>query len=180
MKHVQKDSLIIIMAKEPKPGLVKTRLTPSYTYHDAALIYEAMLVDTIRSLDWLRNEADIGITINSESNKVVYRQLGFQGDVFIQVPLSPFELAITTAFMKGFQDGYSYVFVIQSDGPPVPRGIIEQVLSLRSIYDLQVGPTLDGGFYLIGSNKFSDFFNIIDWSSTNIFEAVLYASKEKK
>ena len=141
---------VIVMAKRPRPGRTKTRLTPLMSPEDAAGLYEAMLLDTISILK-VRDDCTPIIAVDEPESAEwfsevapgvaqLYQGEGALGDRLNRVMTNAFEL------------GFSRVFAINSDGPDLPQSHLDD--ALRALdhpeTDLVFGPNVDGGYYLIG------------------------------
>lgn len=144
------DRAVIVMAKRPRPGKTKTRLTPAMTPEDAAGLYEAMLLDTISILS-VRDDCTPIIAVDEPESADWFAQAapgvaqllqgqGALGDRLNRVMTNAFDL------------GFSRVFAINSDGPDLPQSHLDD--ALRGLdhpeTDLVFGPNADGGYYLIG------------------------------
>jgi len=142
---------LIVMAKEPVPGAVKTRLCPPYTFDEAAELYRCFLLDTFDLVRRLREVAVI----------VAYSPLGAE-EAFRALAPNAFELLsqrghdlgerLNRAFEQLFSLGYEPVVAIGADSPTLPLDYIERAFELlaRGENDLIMGPSTDGGYYLIG------------------------------
>lgn len=144
------DRAVIVMAKRPRPGKTKTRLTPAMSPEDAAGLYEAMLRDTISILK-VRDDCTPIIAVDEPESAAWFSEFApgvaqlFQGEGALGDRLNR---VMTNAFELGF----SQVFAINSDGPDLPQSHLDD--ALRALdhpeTDLVFGPNVDGGYYLIG------------------------------
>ena len=144
------DRAVIVMAKRPRPGKTKTRLTPAMSPEDAAGLYEAMLHDTISILK-VRDDCTPIIAVDEPESADWFSEFApgvaqlFQGEGALGDRLNR---VMTNAFELGF----SRVFAINSDGPDLPQSHLDD--ALRALdhpeTDLVLGPNVDGGYYLIG------------------------------
>ncbi|MFQ5811675.1 MAG: TIGR04282 family arsenosugar biosynthesis glycosyltransferase [Anaerolineae bacterium] len=142
---------LIIMAKAPVPGQVKTRLCPPYTFEEAAELCRCFLLDTFDLVSRLW-----GITV-----AVAYFPAGAEG-IFRSMVSPAFQLLpqkgnnlgqrLNNAFEQLFSLGYGQVVAIGADSPTLPLSHIERAFELlaRADNDLVLGPSADGGYYLIG------------------------------
>ena len=79
---------------------------------------------------------------------------------------------ILFTFDQLFQQGYTRVIVIDSDTPTLPTAYLEQALSLIAAHqnDVVLGPTEDGGYYLIGLRQsHRELFERMPWSTSQVF-----------
>ena len=156
---------IALFAKAPVPGFVKTRLCPPLTHEDAARIARASLEDTARFLvpevpaSWtlfLDGEADPGLLgLAEEAGLPILPQRG-----------ATLGERLKAAFRELRSRGAGRVLAIGSDAPTLnPQRIHEAIESLE-ICDVALGPTEDGGYYLIGtSGEHERIFDEIPWGS---------------
>ena len=144
-------SAVAIMAKAPQPGQVKTRLCPPLSHSEAAQLYQAFLFDKIAQLNALPRVARV-ISYSPDEAKSVFQEL--TPSHFMLIPQRGDELGsrILFTFDQLFQQGYTQVLVIDSDTPTLPTAYLKQALRLIAAQqnDVVLGPTEDGGYYLIG------------------------------
>jgi len=160
-----REAAIALFAKAPVPGFVKTRLVPPLTHEDAARIARASLEDTARFLvpevpaSWtlfLDGDPDPGLRgLAEETGLPILPQRG-----------ATLGERLKAAFRELRARGASRVLAIGSDAPTLdPRRIHEAIESLE-ICDVALGPTEDGGYYLIGtSGEHEQIFDGIPWGS---------------
>lgn len=141
-------SALLVFAKEPAPGRVKTRLTPALNAADAAHLYEAFLEDQVAR--YARLPVDVRLY---ESGRV--------GDV-VAIPDAVAHFAqrgrglgerMLNAFADSFRAGYERLVIVGSDHPTLPTAFIELAFEmLEAPRSVVIGPAEDGGFYLLGMN----------------------------
>jgi len=166
---------LAVMAKAPKAGQVKTRLSPPLDSQQAAALNIAFLRDTIACLKEVEAAAEAKAVV---SYTPIGEEANFAGVVSDDVPLIPQRgegfgerLQCTTADL--FAAGFRAVCLIDSDSPTVPVGAyVEAVGRLLANEDCTVlGPSDDGGYYLIGVNaSHPRLFEGIDWSTAMVAE----------
>ncbi len=84
---------------------------------------------------------------------------------------------MANAFQARFAEGYERVVIIGSDSPSLPVDYIEQALSSEK--DLTIGPSTDGGYYLIGmSGKLVNVFEDVAWGSDAVLAQTLERVKK--
>lgn len=143
---------VAIMAKAPIPGEAKTRLIPALGAEHAARLQKAMLLDTVDLVGAaLGREAAISIVCPS----VLHQQL-----LQVIMPLSVHVIAHRGAdLMEGLDyalthhlaEGFEYVILLDGDSPTLPTSSLAAALRHLAEHDLVLGPTLDGGYYLLGA-----------------------------
>lgn len=174
---------LAVMAKAPKAGRVKTRLSPPLDSQQAAALNIAFLRDTIACLKEVETAAEANVII---SYTPVGEEANFAGIVPNDVPLvsqrgEGFGERLLHTTEDLFAAGFRAVCLIDSDSPTVPTGAyIEAVESLLTNEDCTVlGPSDDGGYYLIGVNALHPrLFEDIAWSTAIVAEQTLQRAQE--
>lgn len=143
------DRVLVIMAKAPRPGAVKTRLASSLSSEAVIALYRCLLDDTLalaRSLD------DVEVAImcpDSDVDELAH----FAGDrahvVAQQGPGLAAGLSSVFAHFPGERHRRTIAF--NSDSPHLPRSVLVGAFETLAVHDLVVGPTQDGGYYLVGA-----------------------------
>ena len=156
---------IALFAKAPLAGRVKTRLVPPLTHEDAARIARASLEDTARFIvpavpaTWtlfLDGDSDLALrALAEETGLAIVPQRGAGLGERLQA-----------AFRELRSRGANRVLAIGSDSPTLdPERILEAIEAL-AVCDVALGPTEDGGYYLIGtSGDHESIFHEIPWGS---------------
>jgi rSAM/selenodomain-associated transferase 1 len=174
---------LAVMAKAPKAGHVKTRLSPALYSHQAAALNIAFLRDTIACLQEVEAATEANAVI---SYTPAGEEANFAGIVPDDVPLLPqrgegFGERLQYTAEDLFAAGFSAVCLIDSDSPTVPTGAyLEAVGHLLTQQDCAVlGPSDDGGYYAIGVNaSHPRLFEDIAWSTAVVAEQTLQRAHE--
>ncbi len=141
---------LVVMAKAPRPGMVKTRLTPSLSIEAATELYRCLLNDTMALA---RSLSDVEVAILCPAPDVEELRRFARGAVEV-VPQKGEGLAagLTSVFAHFTARGRHRVVAFNSDSPHLPVSILERAFETLSAHDVVVGPTHDGGYYLVGAN----------------------------
>ncbi len=174
---------LAIMAKAPHPGKVKTRLSPPLTLDQAAAINTCFLRDTTANLASL---ADKGACAGVISYTPVGEEHLFEGLLPQGYRLLPqrgdgFGERLLTTAQDLLACGFSSVCLIDSDSPTVPREAFSMAVdALQRPGDrIVLGPSQDGGYYLIGMKQaHSAPFENITWSTPSVFAETVAAIQE--
>ena len=146
---MDKSTVIVIMAKQPRIGFTKTRLCPPFSPQQAADFYKALLLDT---LDLVGSIPDIqlAVAITPASGHDYFKKISPDGAIIVPVDGADIGecLAKTTDFL--FSAGFEHVIALNADGPSLPRDYLVQAVNLLNDADLVLGPGEDGGYYLVG------------------------------
>ena len=145
---------LVIMAKAPRPGEVKTRLASSLSPAAVAALYCCLLDDTLalaRSL----SDVEVAIMCPESDVKELAQLAGAQ--------LANNEASVVAQKGEGLAAGLTSVFAhfaegrqrrtiaFNSDSPHLPRSVLEDAFETLAAHDVVVGPTHDGGYYLVGA-----------------------------
>lgn len=139
---------LLVIAKRPRAGQTKTRLTPPLFSEQAATLYECFLRDTL----------DLARAVPEVTRFILYAPLD-QENYFKQ--LAPdFELLpqvgnglgerLDNALTHCLSGEFDQAVVINSDGPTLPAVHVTQAFILLNRVEVVLGPAEDGGYYLIG------------------------------
>jgi rSAM/selenodomain-associated transferase 1 len=152
MRSSGSDRVLVIMAKAPKPGSVKTRLGPSLSPKAVAAFYCCLLDDTLalaRSLGGV----EVAIMCPDSDVNELTQLTGDEASIVAQKG-EGLAAALTSVFAH-FSEGHQRrTIAFNSDSPHLPRSVLEDAFETLAAHDLVVGPTYDGGYYLVGAKAF--------------------------
>lgn len=164
---------VAIMAKQPVPGRTKTRLSPPLSASEAAALYEAMLNDTIRLVAGVAG-TQLVVAVTPASSLATWRPHLPAGAMLLGIDGPDLgaclDLTITTLLGAGF----SRVIALNSDGPTLPASRIASACALLDDHEAVVGPSDDGGYYLIGLKQPQpSLFSGMPWSTADVLPITL-------
>lgn len=159
---------LIVFGRVPIPGKVKTRLTPFLSEKEAAELYGAFVHDTLERLETL--SIDIRLYL-AEPVDVARTIVKTDVDVFAQRG-EDLGARMRHAFIETFAAGYERVAIVGTDHPTLPNEFISMAFeSLVEPLSVCIGPSHDGGYYLLGLNDlFPDLFVDIVFSRPDVFQ----------
>ncbi|UCE36466.1 MAG: TIGR04282 family arsenosugar biosynthesis glycosyltransferase [Thermoplasmata archaeon] len=161
---------IVIMAREPKPNKVKTRLTPPLDPQTASKIYHGFLLDRIEQVESLR-EVDHFVAITPESSDSFFKDIIPKDFALLRQKGKDLGERLSDISNTLFKKGYEKVVMMDSDSPNLPSRYISEGLKMLNKADLVLGPCEDGGYYLIGlSSNMPQIFQDIPWSTSRVTE----------
>ena len=163
---------LLVVAKQPAPGQTKTRLSPPLKVEEAAELYECFLRDT---LDLMRNVPDVKKTIVhlSEDGHSYFQRLAPDMELMKQRGLSLGE-RLDNLLSDALSGGAAKAVVMDSDSPTLPAGYLIQAFDQLDTADVVLGPTRDGGYYLIGMKKtHSHLLRQVQMSTPHVLEDTL-------
>jgi uncharacterized protein len=145
-------NVLIVVAKQPTPGVTKTRLSPPLSPEQAASLYECFLLDT---LDLVRKIQGIQpvIAYLPEEASDYFTGLAPDFDLLLQSGRNLGE-RLDHALTHYLNAGYRNVVIMDSDSPTLPSSCLSAAFKLlNNGSDVVIGPCEDGGYYLIGIKK---------------------------
>jgi rSAM/selenodomain-associated transferase 1 len=143
------DRTLVIMAKAPTPGLVKTRLTSRLPVQAVTAFYRCLLDDT---LALARSLGSVQIAIMCpESDVNELTELAGHGVRVVAQHGEGLAAGLTSVFAHFTKDHPGRVIAFNSDSPHLPRCVLEEAFETLAARDVVVGPTHDGGYYLVGA-----------------------------
>ena len=166
---------LIVFAKNPVPNQVKTRLIPTLSPEQAAALYTAFLTDWCETLAKL-SEVDLVIAYTPVEAQSDLQAL--IGNDVIYIPQMGADLGerLTSATQWAAKQGYTKILFVGSDSPTLPISYISEALTLLNSRDTVIGPSTDGGYYLIGfsaaalTTTVPHVFEEIAWSTADVFQ----------
>lgn len=160
------DQVLLIFAKQPVPGYVKTRLTPQLSSKQAATFYALSQMDTLKSAQRLNLKIVICYTGERGyfSHQFPQIELCDQGDGDLGQRLQ-------RMFAIQWQRGVQQVCVIGTDSPDLPVEWITEIFTHLEQHDVMTIPATDGGYVLLGcSRPCPELFQNINWSSSQVLQ----------
>lgn len=115
---------LLILAGAARAGAVKPRLSPPLPPDEAVAVYEACLRDVVALC--ARERARVDVWHGKD---------------------------LKDAFMRNFEDDAQHVIIMRADVPTLPESILNGVFDQIRESELVIGPTRDGGCYLIGTTR---------------------------
>jgi len=156
--------LLVLFAKAPVPGRVKTRLAAEWGEEAAAGLHSAFVLDTLEKLRHFNKFADL--ELHTDISTDAWGETGVARDLQVAGTL---ELKLIHALSRGLDQGRSVVMILGSDSPTLPDECIHRLLESRA--DVALGPCEDGGYYAIACRRVaSEMFTGVKWSTGHVLE----------
>jgi uncharacterized protein len=163
---------IIIMAKVPIAGTVKTRLQPFFTPNESAELATAFLQDTVNKAKSFTTNVILAYSPNDGECRL-QELIGYDVPMIPQISDGLGE-RIVSAFESVFIQDFDCVLMIGTDSPSIPTSLLKTAFKSLENYDSVIGETLDGGFYLVGLKRIVPaIFDRVEWSSQKTFSQTI-------
>jgi rSAM/selenodomain-associated transferase 1 len=165
---------LIVFAKAPIPGQVKTRLCPPLKQDEAATVHGSFVLDTLErtkaAVARLSLHADRYLACAPSSALAFFKIMEERQGVSLLDQEGPdLGARMHRAFETIFERGYHRVVIVGTDVPSLPLEYYKQALELLERHDVVLGPATDGGYYMIGLRKAAPaLFLEIPWSTERV------------
>ena len=163
-------NLLLIFTRNPELGKCKTRLAAKVGNEAALTIYKFLLDHTVK------------ITTDLYVKKTVYYSEEIWKDDIWNNTIYNKELQrgndlgerMANAFLEGFEQGFEKIIVIGSDMHDLSQKDLEEGFNALNTNDFVIGPAIDGGYYLLGMNRFKpEVFKNKDWGTGTVLQHTL-------
>lgn len=161
---------IIIFVRNPELGKVKTRLAKQIGDELTLQVYAELLLHTRETTYNLDCDKFVFYSENIDDNDI------WDSDRFEKKLQEGDNLGdrMMLAFFELFQQGYSKVVIIGSDCPELTSFVIEDAFDKLDLHDVVIGPSTDGGYYLLGLTQLlPDLFKDKEWSTDKVLAATI-------
>lgn len=165
---------ICLPGKLPRAGRTKTRLSPPLTLEQAALVYRGFLQDSVAlvlGLGWDR------VTLAHPEHPEAARELSAllpPGVELLARPGGGLGGVLAGAFEHLLGQGFDRVVMIGSDNPTLPPERIGAASHGLADHDVVIGPSLDGGYFLLAMTRFHPaLFEGIAWSTEVVYRQTI-------
>lgn len=164
------ENLIIIFARNPKLGKVKTRLAKTIGDFAALETYKILMKHTANVVE------------KSNAEKIVfYSEYIDHNDVWAKIKCKKVKQSegdlgekMQTAFEYAFELGYKKIVIIGSDVYSLKTEHIDSAFTQLETHDVVIGPAHDGGYYLLGLNFIiPELFEQKKWGTSSVLENTL-------
>ena len=145
------DCVLVIMAKAPRPGTVKTRLIPRLPLQAVTAFYRCLLGDTLALAQSLAGVEIAIMCPDSDVDELI--PLAGSGVSVVAQKGEGLAAGLTSVFAHFAAGHQRHIVAFNSDSPHLPRSVLEAAFETLAVHNLVVGPTYDGGYYLVGANE---------------------------
>jgi len=176
---------LIVFTRYPEPGRAKTRLVPALGEVGAADLSRRMTerqLGVARRLTFIRS-VELEVRYEGGGERLIREWLG-PGSAYAPQGEGDLGKRMARAITRGFDRAMESVVLIGTDIPGVTPALLSKAFEALADHDLVLGPTTDGGYYLIGMNKdaaaraIPGIFNDVPWSTEGVLERTLAIAGE--
>lgn len=177
---IQKNQLIVF-GRYPEVGRVKTRLIPALGPAGAAVLQKRLSENTMleaRQCAQWRGTRIIFCHDGGSKNQIT-RWLNLKAVDCMRQPPGDLGHRMFLPIREAFQQGAERVVLVGTDVPDVKADMLRQAFDRLGRHDLVLGPSTDGGYWLIGMSRLENVFDGIVWSSPTVLENTVALARSK-
>ena len=165
---------LVVFAKAPVPGQVKTRLCPPLTPDEAATLHGSFVLDQLErtkaAMAKFKLSLDRFVACSPSATHVFFKILSARHGVgLLDQTGEDLGARMYQVFTTLFSRGYQRIVLVGTDVPNLPLTHYRQAFELLQQQDVVFGPAQDGGYYLLGLRKpVPELFRDIPWSTDQV------------
>jgi len=174
---------LVIFAKAPIPGEVKTRLCPPLTPDEAATLHGSFVLDMLErtklAVATLQLPFHRYLACAPSSDLVFFKIMEErQGVRLLDQVGEDLGRRMHCIFLDLFAKGYEQVIIVGTDVPTLPLSVYQEAFAMLGRSDMVLGPALDGGYYLIGLKQPAEqLFTGVPWSTDQVLAVTQQKAK---
>jgi rSAM/selenodomain-associated transferase 1 len=176
---------LLVFARVPELGRVKTRLAASIGADKALAIYEAMLRELLGRIGGSTQETEIEVMWAPTENANGELLRGAFGDRAVAMQTGE---TLGDRLAMAFSERFFFhrtqkIIAIGVDDPRLTRDIIDHAFGLLDSVEWTIGPAIDGGYYLIGCRAAafdSAIFSDIEWGTSSVLSTTMSRIRERE
>ena len=166
---------LILMTRVPIPGRTKTRLMKMLSGEECARLHKCFLLDLFDVFEFIKDDVDIYLTYTPEDSFSILEDIVPSYVKCFPQQGKDLGEKMMNAFNHLLNKGYNKVALMGSDVPNIqPEDILSSFEALDNS-DIALGPTLDGGYYLIGMKNIHKelFEEKLKWGNKSVLEGTI-------
>lgn len=165
---------VIVMCKAPRAGEAKTRLAPALGAEGAAALAARLFADVCAAAAQIAPELFVAYAPADGRAPLeeLLRERGVTGVGWIEQHGSDLGGRLADAFARAFAAGLGPIVALGADSPTLPPAYVSRALEALASgrADMALGPTEDGGYYLVGlARPAPDIFRAVEWSTPRAY-----------
>ncbi len=171
---------MILFGRYPVPEKAKTRLIPALGPAGAAEFHRALMEQSMRKArDFcISNSIAFRIYFQGGNPWKMSRWLG-KDIAFFRQAQGHMGQKMHQAFEQAFSQGYHRVVLVGTDIPGLEQRHFQEAFQALSHNDLVLGPSIDGGYWLVGLRGPRDIFTEMDWNSKEILKQTISLAQKR-
>lgn len=143
---------LVVVAKAPRIGHVKTRLGAALAPEGIVALYRCLIEDTLELAGRLPATRVVVVCPAADVGELRV-WLGPTTEIVAQEG-GGLAAALDSTFRVFLGEGVDRVVIFNGDSPHLPPAELERAFALLDGCDLTIGPTIDGGYYLVGGRAY--------------------------
>lgn len=173
---------LIVFAKYPVPGQVKTRLATKIGDPATVILYGHFVSYTIRKFANSNDLNELRVAVAQESYLEKFRQDFPGADKYVaQKNTDDLGARMQNAIHQCLEEGFQKIAVIGTDSPQLPTEYVRNAFDLLDKNEIVIGPANDGGYYLLAvSQNHPCLFDGISWGTKNVLKQTVAAIEQNK
>ena len=162
---------LIIFTRYPEPGKTKTRLIPALGEVGAANLQQQMTEYTIFQVKELQKITTVSVEVRFTGGDLEKMQNWLGNDLLYQFQgEGDLGQRMERSLVNAFNQTAKQVIIIGTDCPDLNSQILLTAFEKLQVFNLVLGPAMDGGYYLIGLQKpAAELFTNIQWGTAEVF-----------
>jgi hypothetical protein len=179
MKPSAKTNHLLVFGRYPRPGKTKTRLIPALGPAGAADLQRRLAEETVAAAKNCarRIGGQLAFYHDGGSRGQMERWLGKDDIAYDPQPAGDLGLRMYRAFETAFDRGGRRVVLVGTDVPKINGKTIQQAFDQLRQDDLVLGPSTDGGYWLVGMTRPVNIFSDIRWSTPTVLDETLVLAR---
>ena len=175
------DAHLIVFGRYPRVGTTKTRLIPALGPAGAAALQKRLAEKTVATARQaaMRIGARLVFCHDGGNEKQLYQWLGGRPIRYVAQACGDLGRRMHLAMQRAFDGNARRVVLVGTDIPGLTTEMLEQAFSALHEKDLVFGPSIDGGYWLVGTTKPVNIFDGIIWSRPDVLEKSLALARKK-
>ncbi|TGE27688.1 TIGR04282 family arsenosugar biosynthesis glycosyltransferase [Hymenobacter metallicola] len=163
---------LLIFARHPELGQVKTRLAYTVGPHEALRVYRDLLARTHAAANGVAATKTLWLAGNPLATDTTFSS--WTGYTQRPQPAGDLGERMHQAFVAAFAAGATTAIIIGTDCPELGSAHLQAAFQYLTTHDVVVGPALDGGYYLLGMRApIAEFFRDKAWSTASVLADTL-------
>ncbi len=172
---------LLVFGRYPRPGKTKTRLIPVLGPAGAAHLQRKLAERTVTAARRCvrRTAARLVFHHDGGSKQQMIQWLGRPDIDYVPQAGGDLGHRMFVAIEAAFDRGARRVILVGTDIPEISRAVLEQAFRRLHSSDLVLGPSTDGGYWLVGMNRPANLFTQIPWSTPAVLDRTLALAKRE-